>query len=554
MRVRAVLSAAVLCAAFVAGAPLAHAAAQPAPACVTTAPPLICIDPGHGGPFSNANANGLKERTVNLQVGLALRDALLSRGYRVIMTRTTNTALMIRDTETWNLKNATLWDYAKDKTLYRSQSIPKDDLTARTRVANDAGADLLVSIHCNGAKSKKAKGIETWASPRDAAGKRLARAVQSALTKRTRLTNRGAKSADFYVLRWSNMPAILVECAFISNRSDAAYLKSSRGRSEIASGIADGVDAWFASTPLRQIYPRLSAGSQSDAAIAVSQLDFPLGAGTVVLARSDRATDTPGAPALAARVGGALLLASGSLPSTSTLAELARLHPSRVLLVGLEGSFDATGVARALDGSGVPASAVVSVEATDRAVLAARIAELMGAPGCGRVILVNEKDDGALMAVAPIAAWTGNPILLTSDTTVGPAAAYLDAHAGLVGQVLRVGSQFAPAPYSGQASQHSLRYADPARILRVLNNETYTASALSLVVTSELRPGDVLTASLHAARVQQPVVLVSGTRMSPYARLYITNKRTQTKSFWLLESRGSLPLLVDALLAKSDAL
>ena len=219
MRTRAALCAALLCVATLASAPCAYAANRPDRRSLTTPTPLICIDPGHGGPFSNANANGLRERTVNLQIGLRLRDELLARGYRVIMTRTTNTALMTADTETWNLRTSTMWSYAKDNTLYRRQSIPKDDLTARTRVANEAGADLFISVHCNGAARKAAKGIETWGSPRDALGRQLARIVQSALIARTKRTDRGTHTADFYVMRWTDMPAILVESAFITNRS-----------------------------------------------------------------------------------------------------------------------------------------------------------------------------------------------------------------------------------------------------------------------------------------------------------------------------------------------
>jgi hypothetical protein len=101
----------------------------------------------------------------------------------------------------------------------------------------------------------------------------------------------------------------------------------------------------------------------------------------------------------------------------------------------------------------------------------------------------------------------------------------------------------------------SLQYSDSANLLRVLNNETYPSTAagsLTPLVASSKKPGDVLTASLSAARTRQPVVLVSGARMSPYARLYLTNKRRQTKSFRLLESDGSLPPLVDAMIAKAD--
>lgn len=555
MRIRTTMCAALLCAACFTGTTAAYGVNRPMPASLTTPAPLICIDPGHGGPFSNANANGLHERTVNLQIGLALRTKLVARGYRVIMTRTKNTALMTSDTETWNLMHGSLWAYAKDKTLYRRQSIPKDDLTARTRVANNAGADLFISIHSNGSVSHSSKGIETWASPRDAMGRKLARIVQPALAARTGRKNRGAQTADFYVLRWSNMPAILVESAFISNRSDAAFLRSSAGRGRVATGIADGVDRFFSATPFRQTLPRVSAVSQPTAAAAVSLADFPTGTDTVVLARSTCAADTPGVPALAARLGAALLLTAESTPTAATLAEISRLAPAHVILVGLDGSIDVPGTTCALQELGITSSAVQSIDANDSASLSVRIAEQMGAPGGGRAILVNELDTAAKLAAAPIAAQTGNPILLTTETTNGPAAEYLAARSGIVTSVLRLGSQYSPAAYSGLASQRTLRYKDAANLLRTLNNETYTSLAtgsLVPVVTSANKPGDVLTASVHAARLHQPVVLTSDGRISPYARLYLTNKRLQTRSFWLLESGRSLPPVIDSVLTKTD--
>ena len=556
MRLRPVLSTLVICIALLANAAIANAVTKPNPSSVATQAPLICIDPGHGGPFSNANANGLRERTINLQIGLALRDTLVSRGYRVIMTRTTNTALVTTDTETWNLKNSTTWDYAKDHLRYYQESIPKDDLTARTRVANRAGADLFVSIHCNGAARHSAKGTETWASPRDALGKQLAGIVQSAVIARTKRVNRGSHSTDFYVLRWANMPAILVESAFITNSSDAAFLKSSLGRSKVASGVADGVDMWFARTPFRATIPRISAATAPELAVALSRLDFPLGTANVVVVRSDRATDTPGAAALAARLGAALLLSDGPTPDATTVAEIARLRPTQVLIVGLEGSLDAQGLTRALAGAGASGSLVVPVKSADRASLAARIAELMGAPGGGRVILVHESDDAAQMAVAPIAAATGNPILLTGDTTLGAATYYLASQVGVVSKVLSVGTKHRPAPYAGAGTGRTLYYTDSSRMQRILNEETFPAGAtgsLKPVIANSQVPGDVLTVSLHAARVVQPAVLLAGPSMSPYTRLYLTNKRPQTKSFLILDSGAGLPPLVDALLKKTDS-
>jgi N-acetylmuramoyl-L-alanine amidase len=71
----------------------------PAPAAqASSAAPLIVIDPGHGGRYSNANANGLREKNVNLAIAKELRSTLIARGYRVAMTRTTDRAVRLRYT------------------------------------------------------------------------------------------------------------------------------------------------------------------------------------------------------------------------------------------------------------------------------------------------------------------------------------------------------------------------------------------------------------------------------------------------------------------------
>jgi N-acetylmuramoyl-L-alanine amidase len=529
-----------------------------APAVATSAAassaPLIVVDPGHGGPFSNANANGLHERLVTLQIGLALRASLRARGYRVIMTRTTDRALQTTDTETWNLNSGDTWEYARDKALYYSQSIPKDDLTARTRVANTPGADLFISVHCNGAETTSAHGTETWASPRDAAGQALAKLVQPAMVRRTGFDDRGSHTADFYVLRWTNMPAILVESAFLTNKSDAAKLKTSATRKAVAEGIADGVDSWFATRPFRAEMPRTSAKSAPLAATTVSSADFSAGAKTVVLARSSEATDAPGVAALAVRLGASLLLSSGEVPSNATIAEIGRLKATQVILVGLSDAFDVAGTKEALKAAHV-ASAVTSIEAADRATLSAKIATRMGPPKTGSVLLANAKDDQAMMALAPAAARTGSPILLTGDTSAGACSAYLATQAPNIRRIVRAGSSRKPAPYPTAAKVLTLQYSDAARIGLALNAEAYTTTKsntiVPIVVNTE-KAADVLTASARAARKGQPVIGFTGRAMSPYTRLYITNRRVAIKTFSFIESDGSMPAILDTVLAKVD--
>ncbi len=70
-------------------------------------------------------------------------------------------------------------------------------------------------------------------------------------------------TTDFYVLRWANMPAILVESALhLEPAPTPRSSRTSTGRGRVARGIADGVDTWFASMPFRSTFPRISAVSQ----------------------------------------------------------------------------------------------------------------------------------------------------------------------------------------------------------------------------------------------------------------------------------------------------
>ncbi len=534
----------------------ALAVAAVPPSALTSPSPLVCIDPGHGRPFSNANANGLHERTVDMQIAFLLRDTLLARGYRVMLTHATDAAVETRDTQTWNLGRSGLWSYAMDRKLYYQERIPKDDLTARTRIANRAGADLFISIHCNGAKRRSAHGTEVWVSPKDSLGAQLAKLVEPAVARRSGFKNRGVFTNDFYVLRWTNMPAILVESAFITNRSDAAKLKRAGVRRNVAIGIAEGVDAWFATRPVRKRMARVSASSQEAEAVALSHASFPTGAATVIVVRSDRAADAPGAAGLAVKLGGSLLESAKSVPSTATLEEIVRLRPTRVLLVGVTGSLDLTATANALETLAASAPPLLAVVAADRVELSAIIALRMGTPGGGCVAIVNARDTAAALALVPVAARTGMPILLTRDATAAPAAAYLATKSWCVKRVLRVSSRYSPASVATTASVQTMRYADPARIAYALASPLFSPTSSALLqplVASQARPGDVLSASVRGARMRQPVLAISGSVISPYVRLFITNRRPAIASFTLLDSDGCLPPLVDTELAKCDA-
>ena len=106
--------------------------------------------------------------------------------------------------------------------------------------ANDWGADLFISIHCN-AFNGIASGVETLTYPSDFEGYRLAGAIQHQITDTfPELTNRGLKArTDLAVLNGTDMPAVLVEMAFIDNEKDAVLLRDRQD--DFARAIARGV-------------------------------------------------------------------------------------------------------------------------------------------------------------------------------------------------------------------------------------------------------------------------------------------------------------------------
>lgn len=175
----------------------------------------ICIDPGHGGNDPGAvGPSGLKEKDVVLKISLILRDILKAKGFIVECTRTEDVSLA-------NTIN--------------------EDLNARVNIANQLKSDYFISIHCNSSTNRTAHGVETYALAAGGQAEKLAQAVQRRLTIETGRANRGVKFANFLVLRKTNMPAILVETAFISNYEEENLLKAPFFIDGVANAVAGGI-------------------------------------------------------------------------------------------------------------------------------------------------------------------------------------------------------------------------------------------------------------------------------------------------------------------------
>ena len=173
----------------------------------------VFIDAGHGGKDSGASGNGLKEKDVVLSIATKLGALLNGRGISIKYSRTTDTYLSLEE---------------------------------RARLANAWGADLFVSIHANSATSS-VRGTECYTHPTaNTATKTLSENVSRAIASKFGISNRGHKEANFAVLRLSNMPAILVETAFISNSSDANLLNTRQ--SDFATTISEQIYNYFYSS------------------------------------------------------------------------------------------------------------------------------------------------------------------------------------------------------------------------------------------------------------------------------------------------------------------
>lgn len=174
----------------------------------------LYLDPGHGGTDPGAQGNGLNEKDLTLDIALKLRTFLLNQyeGIEIKMSRTTD----------------------------RTKS-----LDARTNEANSWGADYYLAIHIN---SGGGQGYEDYIYSGLSDSSTTARyqdIIHAEVMKLNSLQDRGQKKANFHVLRESAMPALLTENGFIDSSHDAALMKQSSWRQNVAQGHANGIASAF---------------------------------------------------------------------------------------------------------------------------------------------------------------------------------------------------------------------------------------------------------------------------------------------------------------------
>ena len=204
---------------------------------------LIAIDPGHQGqgnfeqepigPGASETKNkvaggttgvstGVREFELTLDIGLQLRDALLEKGYEV---------LMIRETHDVNISNA-----------------------VRAQMANEANADVFVRLHANGSESSSATGVitmcQTASNPYNgdlySKSRELSEKILEAYVEETGLANRGIQETNTMSgINWCNVPVTILEMGFMTNPHEDELMQDEDFQKKMVSGIVKGIEAYL---------------------------------------------------------------------------------------------------------------------------------------------------------------------------------------------------------------------------------------------------------------------------------------------------------------------
>lgn len=171
----------------------------------------VVLDPGHGGDDLGAVAHGVVEAEVVLDLARRIEGRLSAHGVNVVFTRTQNTTA--------------------------------GDDVARARFANDCGADIVLSLHCDSADHAEAKGLATFFYGHDrfgawsAIGEHLADLIQRESVARTGLADCRSHARSWGLLQHTSMPAVRIEAGYLSHPADAVRLADPEFRDDLAEAV-----------------------------------------------------------------------------------------------------------------------------------------------------------------------------------------------------------------------------------------------------------------------------------------------------------------------------
>lgn len=191
------------------------------------AEPIVVLDPGHGGndPGAVDEVNGILEKTLNLEVARRVQKNLEGKGYRVLLTREQDDAFC----------------HAPGGAFVKRQI----SLDERIELANRNDAEIFVSIHANSFHDRTCTGAEIYYHRLSQEGRELAEQFQEVLSGLPEPVECKLKSSNYYVLRNTTMPAVLVEMGYITNDREGKLLLEPTYQEQLAAAFAEAVNRYF---------------------------------------------------------------------------------------------------------------------------------------------------------------------------------------------------------------------------------------------------------------------------------------------------------------------
>ena len=243
--------------------PLPKPAERPEARAARAFKPVIVLDPGHGGHDSGANRNGAMEKEVVLAFGLSLREKLNATGrYKVLMTRDNDTFIPLDDRRAFGETHKAALFIAIHADYAGAQARGATIYSLRESVANDLKRSATGGASHFPEKNHKAppagdnndQGVingflgdlmQNEVQVNKARSSVFARSVIEYMGASTPMMSNPDRTAAFRVLKTATVPAVLIELAYVSNKQDAAALKSDEWRNKVSSSIVTAVENYF---------------------------------------------------------------------------------------------------------------------------------------------------------------------------------------------------------------------------------------------------------------------------------------------------------------------
>lgn len=187
---------------------------------------VIVIDAGHGGIDAGVIGvnTGVKESDINIAIALQLKGYFSEAGFNVVMTRTSNGGLYGLPTNGFKMR----------------------DMKKREQIISDCKADMVISVHQNSCPLSTRRGGQAFFNAQSESGKLLAECIQKSLNEMEECVKKSsALAGDYFMLKCTESPSVIVECGFLTNGDDEILLSDSSYQKKIAYAIFKGAVAYY---------------------------------------------------------------------------------------------------------------------------------------------------------------------------------------------------------------------------------------------------------------------------------------------------------------------